>query len=62
MPVQSAGNRLADRRLTYTGRTDQTNNLTLDRTAQFANGKELKDSILDILKAKVVFVKYVACA
>jgi hypothetical protein len=56
-PVERAGNALCDRRLSDTGRADEAENLALDGAAQLADGKELKDPVLDVGQAVVVLVE-----
>ena len=39
--------RPGDARFAYTRRSDQPDDLTLDRTAEFANGEEFEDTVFD---------------
>lgn len=48
LAVESAGDRLSDRRLSYTGRSNKANDLALDRSTQFSDGQEFEDTILDV--------------
>ena len=58
LSIESACDRLADRCLADTGRTNKTNDLALNGPAQLSNCKELKDAVLDILQTVVVLVEH----
>ena len=57
LPVESPSDRLANRRLSDTWGTDETDDLALNRTAELADSKELQDSVLDVLQPVVVLVE-----
>lgn len=56
LPIECASDRLADGGFPDTGRTHETDDLTLDRTSELADRKELQDAVLDVLQAIMVFV------
>ena len=57
LPVKRASDRLANGRLSHARRTNETDDLAFDRTAELANREELEDTILDVLETVVILVK-----
>ena len=57
LPVERASDRLANRRLSHTRWTNETDDLALNRTPELADSQEFQDAVLDILEAIVVLVE-----
>ena len=57
LPIERASDRLANGRLSHARRTNETDDLAFDRTAELANREELEDTILDVLETVVILVK-----
>ena len=57
LPVESTSDRLANRCLSDTRGTDETDDLALNRTSELADGEEFQDAVLDVLESVVVLVE-----
>lgn len=61
LPVQSTGDRLADRRLPNTRGPNQANDFALDGAAKLPDSEELQDAVLDVLQTVVILVQNGLC-
>jgi hypothetical protein len=57
LPVERPRDRLGNRRLSDSGRSDQAEDLTLDGPSEFADGEELENAVLDVRQTVVVLVE-----
>ncbi len=57
LTLDGSCNRLSDRRLTNTWRTDKADDLAFHSALQLADSQELKDAVLDVRKTVVILVK-----
>ena len=57
LPIERASDRLANRGLANTGRTDETQNLALHGTAQLAHSQKLQNPILHVLQPVMILVE-----
>ena len=57
LSIESASNRLANGRLANTRRTDEADDLALDRATKFSNREELENTVFHVLQTVVIFVK-----
>jgi hypothetical protein len=57
LSIQGPSNRLANGGLSYTRRTNETNNLTLYGTTKLADSQKFEDPVLDILKSIMIFIQ-----
>ena len=57
LPVESPSDRLANRSLSDTRGTNETDDLAFDCTSELADSEEFQDAVFDVLEAIVIFVK-----
>ena len=60
-PIRRAGDRLTERGLTDTRRSDQAENRPFQLTHALLHGQVLKDALLDLLQAMVIGVEHPLC-
>jgi hypothetical protein len=57
LPLQGTGNRLSNRRLSNTRRTNKADDFAFHGPAKLSDGQELQNPVLDVLQSVVVIVK-----
>lgn len=61
LSVKGSGNRLSNRSLSNTRRTDEADDLAFDSSTKFSNSQELEDPIFYILQSVMVLIKNSLC-